>query len=252
MQHSDNKDTVYARPRKNIGSFVFDESVVDVFPDMIRRSVPGYATVISMTGLLAARYARSHTNCYDRGCSLGATTFALARGVAGKDRQIQDCKIVAVDNAPAMINTCRTLLDQAGPETPVELLCADIRDVEMERASVVVLNYTLQFIAPEERLSMLRKIYDALVPGGVLLLSEKIECPDPLEQDLITGLHLDFKRANGYSELEISQKRTALENVLIPETLAAHKLRLKEAGFAETAVWFQCLNFASLLALKRK
>ncbi len=247
-----NKDTVYAHPRKNIGSFVFDESVVDVFPDMIRRSVPGYNTVISMTGLLAARYARPDTSCYDLGCSLGATTLALARGIAGRDRQIKGCRIVAVDNAPAMINTCRTLLEQAGPGIPVDLVCADIRDIEMERASVVVLNYTLQFIDPGERPAVLREIYEALVPGGALLLSEKIECPDPLEQDLVTGLHLDFKRANGYSELEISQKRTALENVLIPETLAAHKKRLQDAGFAETAVWFQCLNFASLLAIKHE
>lgn len=240
------KDTVYARARKHIGDFVFDESVVDVFPDMIRRSVPGYATVISMTGLLAARYARSGTTCYDLGCSLGATTLALGQGVAGTG-----CRIVAIDNAPAMIESCRAVLAEARLDASVVLRCADIRDVPIERASVVTLNYTLQFVPREERPALLRKIYDGLVPGGVLLLSEKIVFPDPHEQNLISGLHLDFKRANGYSELEISQKRTALENVLIPETLAAHKTRLKNAGFDEATVWFQCLNFASLLAVKR-
>jgi tRNA (cmo5U34)-methyltransferase len=66
----------------------------------------------------------------------------------------------------------------------------------------------------------------------------------------MTDLHHAFKRANGYSELEVSQKRTALENVLVPETLDTHRARLREAGFGAVDAWFQCFNFASLLAFR--
>ena len=239
------RDTVYADPRARVSQFVFDEGVVEVFPDMIKRSVPGYATAISMTGVLTAKYAQPDSRCYDLGCSLGASTISMAQGmqhVAGE--------IIAVDNAPAMIEKCQSHIAQAGLPTPVHLLCQDLRETNIEHASVVVLNYTLQFVAPEERLAVLQTIYDGLLPGGVLILSEKVVSQDPDEQQLINELHLDFKRANGYSELEISQKRTVLENVLIPDSIETHKSRLSQAGFASANVWFHCLNFASLIAIK--
>jgi tRNA (cmo5U34)-methyltransferase len=121
-----------------------------------------------------------------------------------------------------------------------------MRDVVVEMASVVVLNYTLQFIPVAERDAMIRRIADGMLPGGVLLLSEKLAMPD----DLLTDLHHAFKQANGYSELEVSQKRTALENILVPETAQTHRERLRKAGFGRVEQWFQCLNFGSFLAIR--
>ncbi len=239
------KDQVYAQPRNQVSRFEFDQAVVDVFPDMIKRSVPGYSTVLAMTGMFAARYVQKGSACYDLGCSLGAATLSMARAVQG-----MDCQVIGVDNAPAMIAACQSHLDVAGLTTPVVLLCKDISSVPVERASLVVLNYTLQFIHPKERQALLASIYEGLLPGGALVLSEKIVFSDPEKQALMTALHLDFKRANGYSELEISQKRTALENVLIPDTEEVHLNRLRNAGFPSPAMWFQSLNFASILAVK--
>jgi len=83
-----------------------------------------------------------------------------------------------------------------------------------------------------------------------LILSEKVAFEDEGRQRFQKELHENFKRAQGYSELEISQKRTALETVMIPETLECHKRRLQAAGFNSVDVWFQCLNFISLVAVK--
>ena len=130
---------------------------------------------------------------------------------------------------------------------PVELICADIRDVKIQQASLVVMNFTLQFIAPEHRQALLDRIYQGLKPGGVLLVSEKVGF-DAAEQEWMSELHHAFKKANGYSELEISQKRTALERVLRPDTPATHRRRLHQAGFADCVQWFQCLNFVSFVA----
>ena len=236
-------DRLFARPLAEIAGFRFDHRVADVFPDMIRRSVPGYATIVAMTGTLAERYAQPGTRCYDLGCSLGASTLALRQGIGARD-----CIIVAADNAPAMIERCRTVLAADAGTAPVELRAADIRDLDIANASVVVLNFTLQFIAPAERAALIRRIRAGLVPGGVLVLSEKIAFADAALDALMIDLHHAFKRANGYSELEIAQKRAALEQVLIPETLETHRRRLHDAGFAAADVWFQCFNFASLLA----
>lgn len=239
------RDSVYAAPRDMIVDFAFDESVVDVFPDMIRRSVPGYETVISLMGLLAERYVREGTSCYDLGCSLGASTLSVLRRIGDRS-----CRVVGVDNAEAMVSRCRARMACENRGAEVEVVCADAQDVAIENASFVMLNFTLQFIEPAERPPLLRNIYRGLLPGGALVLSEKISFAEGEQQELFTELHHAFKRANGYSDLEISQKRTALENVLIPETLDTHRRRLFEAGFPQVEVWFQALNFASLVAVK--
>ena len=239
-------DAIYAAPLQDIIDFQFDERVVAVFPDMIQRSVPGYGMIITNIGILAARYAQAGSHCYDLGCSLGAASLAMRQRIT-----TPDCDIIAVDNSPAMIERAQKLLAlDSGPTIPVTMVCSDIQKVTIENASVVVLNFTLQFIPPPERLALMKRIYAGLKPGGILILSEKISFSQPEQQQLHVELHHDFKRANGYSHLEISQKRSALENVMIPETLAVHHKRLKAAGFSCSELWFQCFNFASLVAIK--
>lgn len=242
------RDEIYASILDEIVNFSFDEAVASVFPDMIQRSVPGYATVVSMIGTLATEYARANTRCYDLGCSVGAGTLAMRRQI-----RVPGCRIIAIDNAAAMIDKCRANL--ACEETPaspvaVDLVCADIRDVSIDTASVVVMNYTLQFVPLEQRAGIISRIYQGLVPGGVLLIAEKIRFADAGIEQQMTDLHHAFKRANGYTDLEISQKRTALENVLVPETITDHMERLTACGFDQPLVWFQCLNFISILAVK--
>ncbi|GAB5414234.1 MAG: carboxy-S-adenosyl-L-methionine synthase CmoA [Congregibacter sp.] len=242
---SEHQDSLFSDPLRGPGPFRFNREVVSVFPDMIKRSVPGYETVISMTGLLAARFAQPGSNLYDLGCSLGASTLAMREHLADID-----CRIVGIDNSPAMIARCRELIARDTHGTPVELREEDLQTSELEDASMVVLNYTLQFVPQAQRLALLQKISRALRPGGILILSEKLVFPDPRLNQLNIDLHHDFKRAHGYSDLEIAGKRQALENVLIPESLDDHRSRLKDAGFHSCDVWFQCFNFASIIALK--
>ena len=202
--------------------------------------------MISSIGVLAAKYAQTNSHCYDLGCSLGAVSLAMRQRI----RQ-PDCDIIAVDNSPAMIERGQQLLaSDNSSSVPVKMLCADIQDVTIENASIVVLNFTLQFIPLAKRPALIKRIYQGLKPGGILILSEKMAFDEQERERFHVESHHEFKRANGYSDLEISQKRTALENVLIPETLTCHQQRLKEAGFDFSDVWFQCFNFASLVAVK--
>ena len=232
------QDRVFNKASQHIVDFVFDDAVADVFPDMIRRSVPGYETVIPITGLIAAHHVRPGGRIYDLGCSLGATTLAVLQ-------QLNDmpCDIIAVDSAPAMIARARELVT----DTRVEFLEADVLDLEMENASFVLLNYVLQFISVDDRLTLLSKIQRSLLPDGRLILSEKIRFEESEIQSYYDALHLQYKRANGYSELEISQKRSALENVMIVDSVDVHLARFEEAGFSHADVWFRCLNWASFL-----
>ena len=242
---SDEKDSLFATSRAVTSGFQFDEQVVRVFPDMIVRSVPGYELIIPTIGMLARRYARPDSRIYDLGCSLGAASLAMSGAV-----QSEGTEIIAVDNSPAMVERCRQNLENISGRVPVRVRLEDIQDTEIENASVVVLNFTLQFLDPDRRQSLIDRIATGMQPGGVILISEKICFEDPQEHNDQTTWHHDFKRAQGYSELEIARKRDALENVLNPETEKVHFDRLLKAGLSNPRRWFQCFSFVSYIAFK--
>ncbi len=239
------RDTIFSRPSTGTGDFKFDDEVAAVFSDMIRRSVPGYEHVITMSGLFAGRFARPGCNCYDLGCSLGDGAFSMQRHI-----NYQDCQIIAVDNSPAMIDRCRKIVADAPPLPLIRVLEADIRDVEYQHNALTLINFTLQFLPPADREPLLKRIYLSMSPGAALILSEKISFDDHINNSLFIDTYHAWKTCNGYSEMEIKQKRNALEKVLIPETLETHKERLHRVGFKHCEVWFQCFNFVSIVAFR--
>jgi len=216
-----------------------------VFPDMIERSVPGYRLLLELTPIVVRRAVRPGTRIYDLGASLGAATLAARRAV-----QEEDVEIIAVDNAPDMVARCREVIAGDNSRVPVEVVEADIGEVPIESASVVLVYYTLQFLPLAARDALVAKIHSGLVEGGVLLLAEKLAFEPESAQTWMDEHHLDFKRSQGYSDLEIARKRQALENVLIPETRDAHQARLKKAGFREVHDWFQAFNFCCIAAVR--
>lgn len=229
--------------------FRFNADVARVFPDMLRRSIPGYEASLEAIGSLAARYVTEGSQCYDLGCSLGAATIAMRQGI-----RAANCHIVAVDTAPAMVKRCRQIIadDDASNQssTTVEVVEGDINDMTFENASMVVLNYTLQFLPVADRQTLLTRICDGMIPGGLLLLSEKVVDENEQMEELLIDLYHEHKRRNHYSALEIARKRAALEDVLIPETIATHRERLTSAGFSRSAVWLRYFNFVSIIALR--
>lgn len=239
------KDKVYARPAKEIKPFTFDESVADVFENMIKRSVPGYELLLDLIGVLTQKYSQPDSNCYDLGCSLGASTLQIRRHLP-----YPGCKILAVDNSEAMVKRCRNIMERDHSEAEVEVRLEDIQNTQIENASIVTMNFTLQFIPKDQRSDLLTRIAGGINEGGILVLSEKIQLDNHQTQEIVTDLHHEFKKLKGYSDLEIAQKRSSLENVLIPDSLQTHFERLETAGFKKSLLYLQCLNFVSILAIK--
>lgn len=225
--------------------FEFSERVVRVFPDMIERSVPGYRLLLDYAPIVVRRAVRPNTRIYDLGCSLGAATLAARRAV-----QVDGVAIVAVDDSLPMVERCRERVAADNSRVPVDVVHADIRDVSIDNASVVLLLFTLQFLPVAARDELIARIRAGLVDGGVLLLAEKLAFASPRRQQWMDDHHADFKRAQGYSDLEIARKRQALENVLVPETREAHHARLERAGFSEVYDWFQAFNFGCIAAVR--
>lgn len=239
------QDRIFAEMAAEAGSFEFNDDVAEVFPDMLRRSIPGYEASIRAIGTLASRYVQPGSRCYDLGCSLGAATLAMQQNIS-----VPGCQIIAVDLAPAMIQRCREIIAASDSDVDVSIVEDDVRQITIEQASMVVMNYTLQFLSLEERDAMIGNIFDGLNDGGILVLSEKVLDEDDEVEKLLVAMHDEFKRQNAYSDLEISRKRTALENVLIPETISMHRTRLENAGFRHVGIWLRQFNFVSIIATK--
>ncbi|KRO81796.1 MAG: hypothetical protein ABR72_02585, partial [OM182 bacterium BACL3 MAG-120920-bin41] len=191
-----NTDRVFATERLPT-AFAFDDQVASVFEDMINRSVPGYSTIISMIGVLAERYCGAGSTIYDLGASLGGASFAVAQQLPH-----DDYRIIAIDNSEAMTSRLSAKLaalgELGGKETSrIECRHEDLRDSKIEDASMVILNFTLQFIEPAAREALMRKIYDGMRPGGLLIISEKIQFPDPALNELFIDLYHRFKETQG-------------------------------------------------------
>jgi tRNA (cmo5U34)-methyltransferase len=237
-------DAIYAVPREVVTDFTFGSETTAVFDDMLHRSIPFYDEMQRMIGELAADFAADGTQVYDLGCSTGATLLGLTA-------LPKDVKLIGIDSSAAMLEHADRALRQAGVAQPFELRCQDLHQgLAIENASVVVLCLTLQFVRPLYRDRIVRTVYEGLNERGCLIVVEKVLEEETLVNRLFIKHYYDFKRRNHYSDLEIAQKREALENVLIPYRLEENRQMLRDAGFRHPEVFFKWYNFAGLLAVK--
>jgi len=147
------KDSIFAEPLPQVSDFVFDHTVVEVFPDRINRSVPGYQSILQGIGQLTKRFAQSESNLYDLGCSLGAATLAMRQNC----QHLSNIHVIGIDNSEAMVERCKLHLQGYRSDVPVSVRCEDIQQSEIQNASVVTMNFTLQFVPPEQRYDLLKK-----------------------------------------------------------------------------------------------
>lgn len=240
------KDDIFNKEITKPSDFKFDEAVVNVFDDMVSRSVPMYHEIQRMIGELAADFAQDHSTVYDLGCSTGATLLSMNAAVK------KAIKFCGIDDSTEMLEECDSKLRAAAVDRPYELTCANLNEkIEIKSASVVVLCLTLQFVRPVNREKLLKQIYNGLKPNGVLLLVEKVIAEEQcFNRDFIRHYY-NFKRRNYYSDMEIAQKREALENVLIPYKQSENMHMLREAGFAYCETFFKWYNFVGIVAIKK-
>ncbi len=241
---SKKKDTIFISNNR-IKKFEFTQEVVDVFEDMLDRSIPGYRDILNNIAVITSEYVRDGTNIYDLGTSLGDVPFAIQKVVKNKG-----CKIIAVDSSEAMIEQFKSRINKSPLIVPVELHLKTAESVKFCNASVIIMNFVLQFIPIGERISLLKSIYGGLIPGGVLILSEKVLFSDKKKLETLDNLFYTFKRYNGYSEKEIERKRNSLENVLVRESEEDHISKLLSIGFKDVYKWYQNFNFSSFIAIK--
>lgn len=222
--------------------FEFDEEVASVFDDMLDRSVPFYKEMQRLSIVFANNYLKDGSKVYDLGCSTGTTLIELSKN------SLKDLKLIGIDNSKAMLERASKKSKAFGVD--IDFICNDIFDVDLKNAKVILSNYTLQFIRPLQREKLVKKIYDGLEEGGVFIFSEKLVSENSILNKQLIDEYYNFKKNQGYSEFEISQKREALENVLIPYTENENNKMIKDAGFSHCEMVFKWVNFATFIAIK--
>ena len=241
------RDELFNQPGRRVDDFAFNREVTAVFDDMIDRSVPFYQEIQRMTAELAADYVRPGTDVYDLGCSTGNTLLQLNAALPA------DCDVglVGIDESPEMLDKCQAKLRAAGVGRRCALRRGNLNEgPAIENASVVLLVLTLQFVRPLYRDRLIKSIYDGLGDHGCLLIVEKVLGESSTFNRLFIKHYYEMKMRNGYSELEIAQKREALENVLVPYRLEENREMLRNAGFKQVDVFFKWYNFCGIIAQK--
>ncbi|RLA78004.1 MAG: carboxy-S-adenosyl-L-methionine synthase CmoA [Epsilonproteobacteria bacterium] len=234
------KDKVFNKPI--IKQFEFDEEVASVFDDMLNRSVPFYNEMLSLTTSFALKYCHSQSTIYDLGCSTASTLISIAQ------QSSDNLNLIGIDNSNAMLDRASKKINAYGLD--IELINDDVFNVNFKPSSVIISNYTLQFIRPLQREKLIKKIYDGLEDGAVFIFSEKVITDDTKLNKIMIDEYYDFKKTKGYSEFEISQKREALENVLIPYSYEENKRMIEDIGFKQFDCLFKWVNFATFIAIK--
>jgi tRNA (cmo5U34)-methyltransferase len=237
-------DRIFAENRAAT-DFTFSAETAQVFDDMVGRSVPFYGELQRMTVEMARDFAQPGTTLYDIGCATG-TTFALLDPVVDPS-----VAFVGIDNSNDMLEKARAKMAPASARRAIEFRCADIHAMgPLANASFVAMILTLQFVRPLHRERVAKAIYDGMNERGGLILIEKLTAQDSGINRLFIDYYHAMKRRHGYSDLEIAQKREALENVLIPYRIEENIDLLKNAGFRSVETFFRWYNFCGILATK--
>lgn len=225
--------------------FDFNQRVVEVFDDMLDRSIPFYRQVILAAAELLDAYLETGDTVIDLGCATGTPLLEIARRLEAKR-----LRLIGLDSSPAMLEKARLKAELYGKAEAISFGREDITQLQRSGTGAFILNYTMQFIRPLDRQELAARLFAALKPGGLLILSEKTINHDRRLNRCFIEIYHRYKRERGYSELEIARKREALENILIPFSIEENRKLLTEAGFTGITTFFQWFNFVSLVAFK--
>ena len=239
------KDRIFTLKRWKAADFDFGKKTAKVFDDMLDRSIPLYRELQRMIGEIANEFAQDKTNVIDLGCSTGITLTTLAQSIN------KNVKLIGVDYSQAMLDKCEENFKKSKIRKKYDLICKDLNNgFLVKNDSVVVLNLTLQFIRPLQRDILMQHIYDGLKENGCLILVEKVLGNDSVFNRTFIKFYYDMKKRNGYSQMEIAQKREALENVLVPYRMSEDEQMLHRNGFRYTDIFYKWYNFYGVLAVK--
>jgi tRNA (cmo5U34)-methyltransferase len=229
------------------GAWEFDENVTACFDDMLSRSIPDYEEMRSLVLRVGTEFVQHRTEIVDLGCSRGAGLEPFVRKFGAFNHYI------GVEISPPMLAASRERFAGLVERNIVDIQSIDLRhEYPPVAASLTLCCLTLQFTPIEYRQQILKSIFRSTLPGGALILVEKIIGCSAEIDSILVKLHLRHKEDNGYSKDAIDRKRLSLEGVLVPITAAWNEQLVRTAGFSQVEMVWRNLNFAAWVAVRNE
>ncbi len=239
-------DKIFGSNEK-VSDFSFNERVADVFDDMVSRSVPMYKETMLASVDLGKHFIKQNTNIIDIGCSTG-TLLNLCSQTYGGNK----FNFIGIDSSQAMLNKAKNKIKGSKNFSNIKFKHQDIeKSIDISNASLIFMNYTLQFVRPLNRQKLIKEIHKGLNENGAFILIEKVLGNDSLFNRIYIDLYFKYKSSVGYSDKEIKKKREALENVLIPYRIDENIELLKSSGFESVDIFFKWFNWCGIVAIKK-
>jgi tRNA (cmo5U34)-methyltransferase len=215
---------------------------IDHFDSHILQSVPHCQEQREYIAALSKFFLYPGSQAYE----IGVSTGGLAQAVLTKMPE-RNFSYIGLDLESEMVEQAQARLHG---DKRFQAIHTNASDYDFAPASLIISYYTLQFVPPDQRMTLLKRLYQALTPGGALILYEKTLAENAQLQDMLNQLYLDFKADHGLSADAILNKALALRGVSLPLTLAQNKSQLELAGFKTTELIYRTYCFAGFLALK--
>lgn len=224
----------------------FNSDVTKVFHNMLRRSIPELEMMRNIVTMAGSRFVRPNTTILDLGCSCGDSLLPFIKLFGATNHYI------GVDRSEQMLDQAKKYFNAEIEEGLVEFrnidLCNEFPDTS---ASLILSVLTMQFLPHADRITCLKKVYDALEKDGAFILVEKILGDDVNEDNFLVDLYYQLKNIQGYSWQAIERKRISLQNNMKPVTLKDNVEILCSIGFDTVTCLWRCLNFAAWIAIKK-
>lgn len=228
---------------KNNSDWSFGGNIFKNFEKHINKSVPLYKTTHDLYLNLSDFFLQDKSQILDIGCSTGNFLNAIYKRHYQNEKKI---KYIGLDNTKEMINFCKNKYKKI----KINFLLKNVDDYKITKCCIISSFYTMQFISPKKRQSLINRIYKGLNWGGAFFLVEKVRGPDARFQDILNQVYVEFKLSQGFSESQIISKSKSLKGILEPFSSKGNLDLLKRAGFKDVLTVFKYACFEGFLAIK--
>jgi tRNA (cmo5U34)-methyltransferase len=220
------------------GGWEFTPDVVEAFDGHVRASVPFYDVIQAAVAELSDWLAPSGTEIADLGASTGTTAAAIIERHPDRSYRFH-----LYDESREMLDAARAK-NRAIPEGDSSLLWSHrvvlgVDALAHNYANLTLALFTLQFLGPLVRKTVLEQARRAAAPDGVILVAEKVRVPDARWAEIATEVSWDVKADAGIPAESIRSKARALRGVLRPVRVESVFAELEAAGWVSPTVLFR-------------
>jgi tRNA (cmo5U34)-methyltransferase len=190
-------------------SWTFEtQEIANTFDNHVREQLPWYDMVAESVSYIIKNYLSENDTVVDIGASTGNMIDKIIPLV-----QERSCYITAIEKSETMFEK---LKNKYANESCIELVDADVMDIQLPKAKVYVLFLTLMFIPVQQRVKLIQTIKNKCEKGGVIIIVDKVCNHLGYFSTVLKRLTMHFKLLQGAKPEDVLIKEMSLAGIQIP------------------------------------